>query len=101
MIVIGGGGSGLSTALTAYEKGAKVIVLEKRKVVGGNAALASAHTFAAESPTQRRSSVVASRDELFNTLMAPFSMIGDMYLIGKDRTEWMTTALPGLPEIIP
>ncbi len=33
--------------------------------------------------------------------VAPFSMIGDMYLIGKDRTEWMTTALPGLPEIIP
>jgi NADPH-dependent glutamate synthase beta subunit-like oxidoreductase len=69
LIVIGGGGSGLSAALTAAEKGAKVIVLEKRKVVGGNAALAAAHTFAAESPTQRRSSVVASRDELFKTLM--------------------------------
>jgi Xaa-Pro aminopeptidase len=33
--------------------------------------------------------------------VAPFTMIGDMYLIGKDRTEWMTTALPGLPEMIP
>jgi Xaa-Pro aminopeptidase len=31
----------------------------------------------------------------------PFIMIGDMYFIGKDRTELMTTALPGLPEIIP
>ena len=69
LIVIGGGGSGLSAALTASEKGAKVIILEKRKVVGGNAALAAAHTFAAESPMQRRSSVVASRDEIFNTLM--------------------------------
>jgi Xaa-Pro aminopeptidase len=33
--------------------------------------------------------------------VAPFSMIGDMYYIGKEKTEWMTTALPGLPEIIP
>jgi len=32
---------------------------------------------------------------------APFTMIGDMYFIGKDGTKWMTTALPGLPEIIP
>ncbi|HEX7475875.1 MAG TPA: M24 family metallopeptidase [Dehalococcoidales bacterium] len=33
--------------------------------------------------------------------VAPFTMIGDMYLIGKDHTTWMTTALPGLPEMIP
>lgn len=32
---------------------------------------------------------------------APFSMIGDMYHIGQDATRWMTTALPGLPEMIP
>jgi Xaa-Pro aminopeptidase len=32
---------------------------------------------------------------------APFTMIGDMYFIGKDATRWMTTALPGLPEYIP
>ena len=31
----------------------------------------------------------------------PFTMIGDMYFIGKDGNQWMTTALPGLPEIIP
>jgi Xaa-Pro aminopeptidase len=33
--------------------------------------------------------------------VAPFTMIGDMYLVGQDRTKWMTTALPGLPEMIP
>jgi Xaa-Pro dipeptidase len=32
---------------------------------------------------------------------APFSMVGDMYLVGKDKTKWMTTTLPGLPEMIP
>ncbi len=33
--------------------------------------------------------------------VAPFTMIGDMYLVGAKKTEWMTTALPGLPEYIP
>ena len=31
----------------------------------------------------------------------PFTMIGDMYFIGQERTEIMTTTLPGLPEMIP
>jgi Xaa-Pro aminopeptidase len=33
--------------------------------------------------------------------VAPFSMVGDMYFIGEDKTTWMTTTLPGLPEYIP
>lgn len=33
--------------------------------------------------------------------VAPFSMIGDMYFIGEDKTTRMTTALSGLPEFIP
>ena len=32
---------------------------------------------------------------------APFSMTGDMYYVGQDTTDWMTTSLPGLPEYIP
>jgi Xaa-Pro aminopeptidase len=31
----------------------------------------------------------------------PFVMIGDMYLVGKKSTKRLTTALPGLPEIVP
>jgi Xaa-Pro aminopeptidase len=31
----------------------------------------------------------------------PFAMTGDMFVIGKDRTTWMTTALPELPVILP
>ncbi|HSW57610.1 MAG TPA: M24 family metallopeptidase [Dehalococcoidales bacterium] len=32
--------------------------------------------------------------------VAPWSMIGDMYFVGEDRTTRMTTTLPGLPEYI-
>ena len=37
IVMIGGGGAGLPAALTAHEKGSRVVVLEKRNVVGGNA----------------------------------------------------------------
>jgi NADPH-dependent glutamate synthase beta subunit-like oxidoreductase len=68
LAVIGGGGSGLAAAVTAAEKGASVIVLEKRNCTGGNTAMA-AGLFAAESPVQKRAMVDASRDELFTAMM--------------------------------
>jgi len=68
MVVIGGGGAGLSAAVSATERGASVIVLEKRGAPGGNTALASG-LFAAESPAQKRAMIDASRDGLFQTIM--------------------------------
>ena len=65
LVVIGGGGAGLAAAVTAAEKGARVIVLEKRNCTGGNTALATM-IFAAESPVQKRAMVDASREELFS-----------------------------------
>jgi fumarate reductase flavoprotein subunit len=68
VIVIGGGG-GLAAAVAAAEKGAKVTVLEKRKVLGGNTALARG-LLAAESPVQRRMKIDARKEDLFKTAMA-------------------------------
>jgi NADPH-dependent glutamate synthase beta subunit-like oxidoreductase/NAD-dependent dihydropyrimidine dehydrogenase PreA subunit len=68
LLVIGGGGAGLAAAVAAAEKGARVIVLEKRNCTGGNTALATM-LFAAESPVQKRAMVDASRDELFSAVM--------------------------------
>ena len=64
IVIIGGGGAGLPAALTAYEKGSKVLVLEKRGVVGGNALLAEGF-FAAESHAQKRLLIDAKKDDLF------------------------------------
>jgi Xaa-Pro aminopeptidase len=33
--------------------------------------------------------------------VAPWSMIGDMFFVGENGTQWMTQALPDLPEMIP
>jgi fumarate reductase flavoprotein subunit len=68
LVVIGGGGAGLAAAVTAAEKGANVIVLEKRGSTGGNSALATG-MFAAESPVQKRLGIEASRDDLFKIAM--------------------------------
>lgn len=68
IVVIGAGGSGLAAAVTAADKGAKVIVIEKRSKPGGNTVFAHG-MFAAESPVQKRMHVDAKRDEFFKLKM--------------------------------
>jgi fumarate reductase flavoprotein subunit len=68
IVVIGGGGAGMAAAVQAAEKGAKVIVLEKRNAVGGNTSMAHGF-FAAESPAQKRMMIDAPKDELFKLAM--------------------------------
>ena len=68
IVVVGGGGAGLAAAVAAGEKGANVIVLEKRGAFGGNSALATG-IFAAESPVQKRMMIDARKDELFKKAM--------------------------------
>lgn len=67
VVVIGGGGAGLAAAVAAAEKGAKVILLEKRGL-GGSSALAFG-IFAAESPVQKRAAIDISCDDCFKIAM--------------------------------
>jgi fumarate reductase flavoprotein subunit len=66
--IVGGGGSGLAAAVAATEMGAKVIVLERRRSIGGNTALAGG-IFAAESHLQRRMRLDVRRDACFKEAM--------------------------------
>ncbi len=69
LAIIGGGGAGLSAALTAAEKGCKnITVLEKAGSPAGSTAMAH-DIFGAESPVQKRAGVDARRDVLFKTAM--------------------------------
>ncbi len=69
IVVIGGGGAGLTAALTAAEAGvSNIVILEKRGNIGGTSALAGG-IFACESPVQARQNIVADRDELFHRAM--------------------------------
>lgn len=71
LVVIGGGGAGLPAALTAIEGGVKrVVLLEKRRTLGGNASMAGGFIFAAESDRQKEVDGVLDRDVVFKQIMA-------------------------------
>jgi len=68
LVVIGSGVSGLSAALTAVQGGAKVIVFEKQRSLGGTSNFFHG-IFAAESDMQRARFITYSRDEAFKNIM--------------------------------
>jgi fumarate reductase flavoprotein subunit len=68
VVVVGSGSTGLVGALTAAEGGAKVILLEKMRSLGGVSNFAEG-MFAVESEMQRQKYVSYSRDDAFKTIM--------------------------------
>ncbi len=68
IVIIGVGGAGLAAAVAATEKGADVILLEKRRALGGNSAMAEG-LFAAGSSVQKRMKIDVRADELFKIAM--------------------------------
>ncbi len=68
IVVIGSGLTGLTAALTAAEGGAKVILLEKMRSLGGSSNFPEG-MFAVETEMQRQDSVGITRDEAFKKIM--------------------------------
>jgi fumarate reductase flavoprotein subunit len=68
VVVIGSGVSGLAAALTLAEGGAKVIVFEKERSIGGTSNFFHG-MFAVESEMQRQRYITYSRDEAFKNIM--------------------------------
>ena len=68
IVVVGSGSTGMVAALTAAEGGAKVILLEKMRSMGGVSNFAEG-MFAAESDMQRQQYVSYTRDDAFKTIM--------------------------------
>jgi fumarate reductase flavoprotein subunit len=68
VVVIGSGVAGLTAAVTAAEGGAKVVVFEKQRSLGGTSNFFSG-IFAVESAMQRERFIDYSRDEAFKNIM--------------------------------
>ena len=66
--VIGSGVTGLAAALTAAEGGARVIVFEKQRSLGGSSNFFYG-IFAVESEMQRQRYISYSRDQAFKNIM--------------------------------
>ena len=66
--IIGSGATGLAAAVTLAEGGAKVVVFEKQRSLGGTSNFFQG-TFAVESEMQRERFITFSRDEAFRGIM--------------------------------
>lgn len=69
VVVVGAGGAGLSAAITAKEKGASVVVLEKQGVIGGNTALSGGEIAAPGNWLQMEEGIEDSAEKFYEDIM--------------------------------
>lgn len=65
VVVIGSGGAGLSAAVTAADKGAGVVVLEKMPIIGGNTVISGGYLNAADPERQGKQGIQDSPENHF------------------------------------
>lgn len=66
VIIIGSGGTGLTSAIQAYELGLSPVILEKMDKIGGNTTRASSGMNAAETSVQLDHKIVDSFEDFYN-----------------------------------
>ncbi|MCX8111269.1 MAG: flavocytochrome c [Syntrophorhabdaceae bacterium] len=69
IVIIGAGAAGFTAAITAHDLGAKVILLEKQPITGGNSMLAAGGMNAANTKIQAKKGVKDSAELMFNDTM--------------------------------
>ncbi|MBY5991503.1 flavocytochrome c [Ferrimonas balearica] len=96
IVVIGSGGAGLSAAVAAHDKGAKVIVLEKEPLVGGNTKLAAGGMNAAMTQQQKAKGIEDSLALMTEDTMKGGRNINDPALVevlvghSAASVDWLT-----------
>jgi fumarate reductase flavoprotein subunit len=94
VVVVAGGASGLSAAVSAAERGAKVVVFEKASTTGGSGNMAGG-LFAVESRLQRIRQVGPTREEAFRIFMdythwrAPARLVKAYVDKSADTIDWL------------
>ncbi len=96
VVVVGSGGAGFSAAISATDNGAKVILIEKEPVIGGNAKLAAGGMNAAWTDQQKAKEIKDSPELMFKDTMKGGRDINDPALVevlsshSKGSVDWMT-----------
>ena len=70
VIVIGFGGTGAAAAIVAHDAGAKVLVIEKTLIAGGNTSLSGGIVYAAASTLQKAAGITDSPEGMYKYWMA-------------------------------
>ncbi|MDG3085353.1 flavocytochrome c [Vibrio hannami] len=81
VVVVGGGGAGLSAALTALDNGKSVVILEKFPAIGGNTVRTGGWVNAAEAKWQKNFPAIAGEADYLKAIAdTPESDIAEEYL---------------------
>lgn len=96
IVVIGGGGAGLSAAIQACELGSKVILVEKMPLVGGNTILATGGLNATGTLQQKEAGIEDSAELFFQDTMKGGknknnkSLVRTLVEKSKETVAWLT-----------
>lgn len=97
VLVIGAGGSGHIAALTAKNKGASVILVEKMPIPGGNSQLAAGGMNAAETTYQKALNIPDTKETMFQDTMKGGKNLSNPELVkvlannSADSMAWLTS----------
>ena len=102
---IGSGATGLTAAITAHDKGAKVIVLEKMPITGGNSQLAAGGMNACETKFQKEKGIKDTCDLMYEDTMKGGKNINDPELVkilaksSAASVDWLTSIGADLSDV--
>jgi len=97
VVVIGAGAAGMTAAITAHDAGAKVIVLEKQPITGGNSMLAAGGMNAAETTFQSAKGIKDSVELMYEDTMKGGKNTNDPALVrilaqnSAGSVAWLTS----------
>jgi len=97
VIIIGAGATGLTSAITAHEAGAKVVVFEKQPFTGGNSMLAAGGMNAAGTRFQKEKGIEDSAELMYQDTMKGGQNINDPVLVriladnSARSIDWLTS----------
>lgn len=97
VVVIGAGASGMTAAITAHDAGAKVILLEKQPITGGNSMLAAGGMNAAETKFQKAKGIKDSIELMYQDTMKGGKNTNDPALVkilaqnSSGSVDWLTS----------
>lgn len=101
IVIIGAGGAGLTAATEASSKGAKVLVLEKMGIIGGNTNYSTGGINASYTKEQQRLGIKDSKEVFFNDTMKGGQYLNDPELVttlvenSADMVEWLQSPMIG------
>lgn len=106
VVVVGGGGAGLSAAISAKESGANVVLVEKMLMLGGNTNYATAGINAANTKLQKKLGIEDSAELFYKDTMKGGKNVNNPELVKKltadsaNIIDWLTERGADLSEVV-